>query len=129
MKKEIEAIDAKMPYKASTSQIREIMALLEELPTKEETDTLTNKLHDSISTFTKDNNEFKEAYVQQNEMLRRYDEVLTTKANKQGLYQEIDKVNKTFLPNLKSLKEGEKVTKKMVEKLKNEIVMIEKNVE
>jgi hypothetical protein len=62
-------------------------------------------------------------------MLRRYDEVITTKANKHGLYAEVDKINKTYEPLLKEVKAEAKTNKKMMAKLKDDMNRVEIDVE
>ena len=55
------------------------------LPTKEELESMHDTMRDDIVEFRDDNINFKSEFEKQNEIIRRYDEVLTQKASKLNL--------------------------------------------
>ena len=73
------------------------------MPTSSECNSMIERFDSTIGTFAQDNYEFKTGYAKHNEMIRRYDEVITQKANKHTLAEEINKVNQDFQPKMHDL--------------------------
>ena len=61
---------------------------------------MRDRIYEVIKEFTDDNNEFKDTFHTQNEMIRRYDEIISSKANKMTLIEEVSKMNKEYRPRI-----------------------------
>ena len=83
----------------------------------------------AISSFAEDNFDFKKDHAQQNEMLRRYDEVITQKCNKRTLTEEVKKLYQVFGPEVNDLKSLQENLGKDVAEMKVEARRVEESVE
>jgi hypothetical protein len=62
--------------------------MISTLPTRAETQRLTDKLNRSLEYFTAEHERFNEGFESQNEIIRDYDVVISTKSSKHALYVE-----------------------------------------
>ena len=74
-----------MPEKVEKFALQEVKDYLKLLPSKEEVKVLRNYMHTNIEKFTEDNGVFKAAFDGHLSIIRRYDEVLSEKANKHSV--------------------------------------------
>jgi uncharacterized protein YdaU (DUF1376 family) len=102
-----------MAAKVSTKELRDLKVQLDQLPTIPEIREWKKSLKDDIAAFTKDNSDFKVEFEKQNEIIRRYDEVLCQKASHQQMKEtqvkiefDVNKQKEMLLKTVNAIKEN-----------------------
>ena len=102
-----------MATKVSTKELRDLKGQLDQLPTIPEIREWKKSLKDDIDAFTHDNNVFKLEFEKQNEIIRRYDEVLCQKASHQMMKEtqvkiefDVNKQKEMLLKTVNVIKEN-----------------------
>lgn len=101
----INGIEADVEQKIYTVEFDKIKVLIEKLPTIVEVNKWKKDLNTEITDFQKQNEQFKFEFKIQNEIIRRYDEVLNTKASKVALQLVNSDVDRLIDEKLKKSKD------------------------
>ena len=86
-KERINKLEISMPNRVEKYQLAKVEEFMQLLPTREEVTTLRNHMRTNIDKFTEDNAAFKAEFGGHLQIIRRYDEVLSEKANKHSVSQ------------------------------------------
>ena len=100
-KDRIRVLEVNMPEKVEKFALQEVKEFMQLLPTKEEVTSLRTYTRTNIDKFQEDNAEFKEEFDGHLSIIRRYDEVLSEKANKHSVAAVEFRVNEQFKPAMK----------------------------
>ena len=85
LKERTRNLEVLMSEKVEKDAFKQLQEFIRLLPTKEDVQSLHGYITDSISKFKQDNDEFKKQFADHLEIIRRYDEVMSGKANKQAV--------------------------------------------
>ena len=92
--------------KVEKSEMKSFAQLITTLPTQPQVEAMQEQLNIMCDGFSKDNAKFKQDFENHMAIIRRYDEVLTTKASKISLFQLQEKIKRELEPELTLLKNG-----------------------
>lgn len=118
-----------IPSLATKEVLKKQAELLKNMPTKVECKGMLVRFDEALVTFKEDNRLFRQGYAQQNEMIRRYDEVITQKCNKHTLVEEVSKLNQDLGPKIKDLLITQGSLMRTIAEIKEEFVRVEGSVE
>lgn len=85
------------------TQFNEVRELILKLPRYEDVEDLKLYVSENIEKFRDDNIMFNEGFAHQKEIIRRYDEVLTMKANNQTIIEMNGAIRKTIEEQIKEV--------------------------
>lgn len=86
--KNLGALTSSNSGKVEQKDLERVNELIATLPTRDETQRLTDKLNRSLEYFTTEHERFNQGFESQNEIIRDYDVVISTKSSKHALYVE-----------------------------------------
>ena len=97
--------------KIDEADFQEIKELLQILPRREDVEQVQKHLNESLEEFKNDNKQFHLDFQKQNEIIRRYDEIISSKASKIDIKtiketgtKNLQEEKQNLIKNIKSIK-------------------------
>jgi hypothetical protein len=103
LKQRVDGHDEDLETKVELEELSDLKELVLRLPNVEEVDEMRAYVSSSIETFQLDNINFNKDFQTQNEIIRRYDEVLSQKASKQLIEEKIIHQDERLQKQLKNI--------------------------
>lgn len=101
-KERVNKLEVELPGKVDDFKLIEVSEFMQLLPTREEVSSLRNHMKNNIDKFGEDNIKFKNEFEGHLEIIRRYDEVISEKANKHSVSQVESRINENYKPVIKN---------------------------